>query len=90
MDHPFSAHEPVTATFTSDGWHHILRELVYCLSTVEEVAGNITRAADPRRDAWVLALLPQLQQAVAAGDRATELLHEAEARPVPGRGRRKS
>lgn len=70
----------VTFTLTGDHWHLALRELVYVVSTLEKLQQNVLRAADRRRDAWVLAALEPLTHAVEAQDRALELLQDAQLR----------
>lgn len=75
--------EPVTLTLKAGDWHLILREITYCATSLENMAANIANGVDPRRDAWVLAALQPMAQAVAAADRAYNLLADAQARPVP-------
>lgn len=74
---------PVTLTLTAPGWHQVLRDLVYAVSSVEAVEKDVKRTADPRRDAWVIAQHERLRGAARAIDDVLELLSDAEARPVP-------
>ena len=73
---------PVTFTLTGETWHLVLRELVYAATTMENVRGDVIQGADPKQDAWVLAVTQRLENAVKAQDRALELLHDARTRPV--------
>lgn len=82
-NHPIASEGPVTVTFSAGQWHLLLRELVYCVSTAEAVRDDLVRNADPRRDAYALAVTERLVHAVQAGDRASEMLADAQANPVP-------
>jgi hypothetical protein len=78
---------PVTLTLTDDQWHLVLRQAVYVATQLETFLTDLHRVADPRKDAWVLAASQRLKTSVAAQDTLLELLHDAEARPVPGHRR---
>jgi hypothetical protein len=73
--------ELVVCRFRPSEWHGLLRDSVYCVSSLEKYLGELARGADPRRDAWVLALSEHLAHVVEAQDAILELLHEANARP---------
>jgi hypothetical protein len=83
-DHPLGPHRPVTITCSEHEWHMILRELVYSASTQEKVLHQVLAGGDPKRDAWAIAVVRQLEHTVSATDKALELLQESQARPVPG------
>lgn len=68
---------PVTFTLTSDEYHVLCSELVYVTSVVEAVGLGVSRSADPRRDAWVIAEVTRLAAVVTAADHALELLATA-------------